>query len=195
MKNILNQNLLKSLISTDFLLNLAKLSLKDTSRYQNSKFLIPFNKVGFIYSDLLESIKDLKQVIRLLKFLSFNYKKSNKNLDFFYLNGNSIDFESLISKFSLITEKFKFHINPHLRASTDVSCTRSRIGILLNNLQDYEERLIRRRLNKKCYLVLKVDSRSCKSFNEYSLRNDLSDIKKVLFFFCFLRTILSENKV
>jgi len=194
MKNILNQKLLKTLITTDFLLETVKSSSKNIWRYQNSKILIPFKKDMFIYSDPFETIKDLKQISRLIHFCGQNPKKNQKILDFFFSSdGNSVNFELLISEILKRSRILNFNINLHLKNSNSYN-SKGQIAIILNDLQNCNTNLIKNRLNHKCYLFLKLNSNLNDSFSEYILRKNLCDMKKTLFFFTFLNQLVLSKK-
>lgn len=191
MKNNISQNLLRSLLNSDFLLEKSKgLKLK-ISRYQNIAYPSFIKKESYVYLEPLEIIKDLKQVIRIFQFLNKNSITKSKKLDFFYfVDENSTNFEFLIPKIFNRVKNIDFVCNPHLKKDR----VQSKIAIVLNSLQNYDKNLLKNSIQKKCYLYLKINSEIEVLYNEYKLRNNLIEYKKILFFFSFLRQLFLITK-
>jgi len=190
MKSILNQNLLKALITSDFLLETSKLS--HVSRYQNLTINSPFRKHSYVFSDPLETVKDLKQIVRILNFLKrTSYKEDWPILDFFFsVNDNLTSFELLIPK--ILQRLDWFNLNPHLNALA-FNNPKPSLAIILSNLQNFEGDLTKKRVNKKCYLFLKTNSGADEFFGEYKVRHSLNEFKKTIFFLTFLRQALLKR--
>jgi hypothetical protein len=175
-------SLLNSLINSNFLI-LNKNHTKNLKhlRYKSNSYL------GETALNLLETLKTVKEFIRILQFL----KKKNLLLHLLVDNKQHADlltsfFETrllnvLISSFLSKTAKTKNAV-PFLVMLSDP------LNNNKNMFKNFEE--------KKIFLVSKINAKVEKNnWGTYKIYNDLHDFKKIVFLLSVLDLVLKKNKI
>ncbi len=195
MKKVLNQNLIKSLITSDFLIVEQKKLKQQNFRYKRLT-LLSKSQENFFSLDPFEVLTGFKQLIRIFQFL----KKSSslkKELHFF-LDENNTTMSSLV-KTVLQNKSIKSIVSFSLNSNThnlpkNFNSKTPRMGFLLDNCISKDKNFFRKQLNKNLFLLFQIYSNPQTLLNTYKIPNILSDYKKILFFLGFLRQILLIRK-
>jgi len=189
MTKSLNQNLLKSLLSSDFLLLEQKMLPGQSQRLQNSFFID--KKVAF-FLDPLEISMAFKQLIRFLQHLK-KHKNLKKELHFF-LDEDDTTISSFIKTFlknNSINSLASIVLNSNKHNSIKKSNrNHSRIGFILDSACD--KNFFRKQFNKDILYLFKIDSRKDINSTVYTIQATFSDYKKIIFFLSFLRQLLKR---
>ena len=193
-KKNFNLNLAKSLINSDFLL----LEKKKTKQKHNSRFEnlnISFGKQQISFLDPLETLKTLKQMIRLFYFAK-NSKTSRTDLHFFLDDENTI--MSYLMKTLLDNELVKsqvfFDINGNSNNSNFMKKKQNfQISFVLDKQVSKEKNFMKKQFYKNNYLFFKINSNLEKTQNSYKIYNNFDDYKKILFFIGLLKQILTKS--
>lgn len=187
-KNLLNQNLMKSLLNSNYLL--VEETSELNSRFINSHYIVN-KKQNIICLNIFELIKDLKQVIRILSFIK-KQTLLKKNLNFFVDDkNNSLKF--LINEYCQANNSqhnFFFDINSHNLNTSQIKEKAIHLGIIINNVILNNKTFIKNQFNRNIFLFLNFNSVMNQNFVGYKVYNNINDYKKILFLLSFLRQIL-----
>jgi hypothetical protein len=197
-KKILHQKLIKSLLNSNFLFLDKKNAnhKKDLNfRYINQQSSL-IKKQNVVYLDLFESLKDLRQLMRMIFFLK---KYSTKRKFHFFIDEEKIYSDSLIENFINIKElknQDSFLINSHFLKQPNNIKNTINLGFLLGNIfsQDNQKTFFKNQFYRKTFLFSTINIEKELNFG-YKIYNDMNDYKKSLFFFSFLRQILKTYAV
>jgi hypothetical protein len=188
-KHVLHLNLIKTLINSDFLFLEQK---NDRNSRLKALNISTAKKNSVIYLDPLETIKTLKQLIRILSFQK-KYPHLNTNLHFFLNDENTI-LSSLLKKFlsvNVLESNFSFDINSDIvKLTKSKKNTDYQLGVVLNKRLQQDKNFFKKQINNDTFLFFKINSQIEINQNAYKLFNDLNDYKKSLFFISFLRQLL-----
>lgn len=181
-----NKNLfLKSLIESDFLF------LEQKARPQ-LKFLNSFSKInknsGWTFIDPVETTKNIKQLVRTLRFLK------NQNSTFLHCLVENKQYLDIIQTFlksvSLVTPVSVKETLPNKNLSPDTL----QLLILLNFSLNNKETFLKRLFDKNIFLISKINSKLEKNnWGTYKIYNDLMDIKKIIFLLVIISSSLEKK--
>jgi|LauGreSuBDMM15SN_2_FD.fasta_scaffold37019_4 hypothetical protein len=181
-----NKNLfLKSLIESDFLF------LEQKARPQ-LKVLNSFSKInknsGWTFIDPVETTKNLKQLIRTLRFLK------NQDSNFLHCLVENKQYLDIIQTFlqsvSLATPVSVKDTLP----TKNLSQNTLQVLILLNFSLNNKETFLKRLFDKNIFLINKINSKIEKNnWGTYKIYNDLTDVKKIIFLLVIISNILEKK--
>ena len=193
-KNTINTNLIKSLINSDFLL----IEKKKNKNKHNSRFeslTTSFNKQEISLLDPLETLKTLKQIIRLFHFAKTETKQK---LDMhFFIDEENTTLSYLIKNLlntELINSQASFGINNNTQNSRNLKKKKFfQLGFILDKQLSKDKNFMKKQFYKGNFLFVKVNSQIEKTQNSYKIHNNFEDYKKALFFISFLKQILLKQ--
>jgi hypothetical protein len=181
-----NKNLfLKSLIESDFLF------LEQKARPQ-LKVLNSFSKInknsGWTFIDPVETTKNLKQLIRTLRFLK------NQDSNFLHCLVENKQYLDIIQTFlqsvSLATPVSVKDTLP----TKNLSQNTLQVLILLNFSLNNKETFLKRLFDKNIFLINKINAKIEKNnWGTYKIYNDLTDVKKIIFLLVIISNILEKK--
>lgn len=193
-KKILQQKLLKSLLNSDFLfIERKNRKQSQAGRYLNLSTSFLKNQ-SLVYLDVFELIKDFKQILRLISFIK--KQSGNKDLNFF-LKEEKNYYDVLIDNFlqvDKIKNSFSIDIDSHRVTSPKVPKKAVHLGFLVDNLlsSSSDKNFFRNQFYKNIFLFISINSEIESNTIGYSIYNNMSDYKKILFFLSFLRQVLTQ---
>ena len=175
-----NVSLLKGLIESDFLL--INKNLKKKSRFLKSNLNINGSKINYL--DSFETLKTLKQFIRILQYLQNNDK-------------NVIHLVVKNKQFIKIAESFfknkRFNININDSSNIKKSNLENQFLILFDYINN-NSLLLKKLFDKNIYLVNKVNTKfEQNNWGTYKIFNELDDFKKFLFFIVLIELTLNKK--
>jgi len=174
MKKALNLSLYKSLIESDFTL-LNNVSSKHNPYVQQSVCLTNDSTSTL---NLLEAVKSIKQLIRMVQFLK------KQKLPRLHILVENTQHYFLLKEF-LLNYPTKFSIDLQNNFFLKTKAKKDSTEMLFSFEQQNsisENRLLRRLLLKKIFLINKVNSRiEINNKGTYKIYNDLFDFKKIIF--------------
>lgn len=181
-----NKNLfLKSLIESDFLF------LEQKARPQ-LKVLNSFSKInkisGWTFIDPVETTKNLKQLVRTLRFL----KSQDSNfLHCLVENKQYLDIiQTFLQSVSLAAPVSVKETLP----TKNLSQSTLQVLILLNFSLNNKETFLKRLFDKNIFLINKINSKIEKNnWGTYKIYNDLTDVKKIIFLLVIISNILEKK--
>jgi len=185
MQKKLNHLLLNSLIESDFLFLKNYHFLKNL----NSLTVLHLNNKNFVsVLNPLETLKTLKQYIRLIQFFK---KQKNSIFNFFVQNraqksiiNNFIVLNKLILKFKT---SFKFLV---LKGNT----TNSQLLLSVHQPLSKNLNLYKTLINENIFLIQEINSnQDKKKLGLYKIYNNLSDYKKLIFLMVIIRQVWNQN--
>jgi len=181
-----NNLFLKSLIESDFLFldqkNKKSLrSIKKVSKGQVSSSLT--------FLDPLETVKTLKQSIRLLQFLK---KQKSGFLHVVVENKQHLDLANAFFK------SYPLCL-PHLVVENiptkSINSSVSQLLLLLNFPLNNKETFFKRIFDKNIFLVNKINAKIEKNnWSTYKVYNELTDFKKIIFLLIITHKVLNNQK-
>lgn len=184
MVNSLKLQLLNSILKYDFFFVETILSFKlENNRYFSKKFVLKnTNKLDSYFLNILELIKNLKQIIRILQFIK---KRNCLNLKF--KKTFSLEFLSfLLEKNKNILKKIYFNKkeNINLHKSLQFYCF---IDFTLN------KELSKKLLNNDKFLIAEINtSFKNEDIGFYKLFNQFKNFQKIVFFSILLKNIFNK---
>ena len=192
-KNTINTNLIKSLINSDFLL-IEKKKQKNKHNLRFESLTTSFNKQEISLLDPLETLKTLKQIIRLFHFaktkkqkLDMNFFIDEENTTLSYLIKNLLNIE-------LINSQVSFGINNKTQNSRSLKKKKFfQLNFILDKQLSKDKNFMKKQFYKGNFLFVKVNSQIEKTQNSYKIHNNFEDYKKALFFISFLKQILLKQ--
>jgi hypothetical protein len=175
-----NVSLLKGLIESDFLL--VNKNLNKKSRFLKSNLNINGSKINYL--DSFETLKTLKQFIRILQYLQNNDK-------------NVIHLVVKNKQFIKIAELFfknkRFNININDSSNIKKSNLENQFLILFDYINN-NSLLLKKLFDKNIYLVNKVNTKfEQNNWGTYKIFNELDDFKKFLFFIVLIELTLNKK--
>ena len=192
-KNTINTNLIKSLINSDFLL-IEKKKQKNKHNLRFESLTTSFDKQEISLLDPLETLKTLKQIIRLFHFaktkkqkLDMNFFIDEENTTLSYLIKNLLNIE-------LINSQVSFGINNKTQNSRSLKKKKFfQLSFILDKQLSKDKNFMKKQFYKGNFLFVKVNSQIEKTQNSYKIHNNFEDYKKALFFISFLKQILLKQ--
>ena len=189
MKKILTQTLLKSLLTSDFLiLEREHLKAKENDfRHKNLNFY------AISCLEPLEVISSWKQLVRIFQFYKKYNTSKNKELHFFLDSENTtlISFIKVFLSTKSISSQVACSINSNLQHSKRVGSRQGlNIGFILDSQIFADKNFLKKQLNKNLFLLFQIDSKIQHMLNLYKIQNNLLDYKKTLFLLSFLRQLV-----
>jgi hypothetical protein len=175
-----NVSLLKGLIESDFLL--VNKNLNKKSRFLKSNLNINGSKINYL--DSFETLKTLKQFIRILQYLQNN----DKNVIYLVVKNK---------QFIKIAESFfknkRFNININDSSNIKKSNLENQFLILFDYINN-NSLLLKKLFDKNIYLVNKVNTKfEQNNWGTYKIFNELDDFKKFLFFIVLIELTLNKK--
>jgi hypothetical protein len=181
-----NKNLfLKSLIESDFLF------LEQKARPQ-LKVLNSFSKInknsGWTFIDPVETTKNLKQLIRTLRFLK------NQDSNFLHCLVENKQYLDIIQTFlQSVSLAAPVSVKETL-PTKNLSQSTLQVLILLNFSLNNKETFLKRLFDKNIFLINKINSKIEKNnWGTYKIYNDLTDVKKIIFLLVIISNILEKK--
>lgn len=173
--------LLKSFIQSDFLFLDKK--LKKSNRFLNYSMKVKSNSVSYLSST--ETLKSIKQFLRILQFLSSKDKKLIhiilKNRQFIKIAETVFDTKDLNASFVI-----KDSIN--LKNSN----VEDQLLILFDHINN-NSLLLKKLFDKNIFLINKINTKTEQNnWGSYKVYNELDDFKKFIFFLVLIQ--LTFNK-
>lgn len=183
----INNQFIKLLLATDFLsLQSSRNFLK--SKNVHSAYTVSKDSELNVSLNVVELIKSLKQIIRLLQFI-----KSQKNKQLTICTSN----KQLQTIFSLYFSKLP------INKTITVTKTLSRVHASLNVTQALllleeplynNKRVFKKLFEENVFLLSKLNSKTEQNnWGTYKVYNDLYDFKKVVFLIALLNQTLKES--
>lgn len=179
-----NKLFLKSLIDSDFL-------ILDQKTPQQLRYLKGFYKEkcsSLTFLDPLETIKMVKQFIRMLQFLK------NQKSNFLHIlveNKQHLELAETFLQSSNI--KMPFLVKETL-PNNNVSSSTVQLLILLSFSLDNKETYFKRIFDRNIFLINKINAKVEKNnWGTYKIYNDLNDFKKFVFFLIVLNQTLTTK--
>ena len=164
---------LKSLIESDFL-------LVDQKSKKDLRHIKSFNKnkdSSLLFLDPLETVKTVKQLIRLLQFLK---KQNSSVLHLLVENKQYLELAETFFK-PTQTNSLPVLVKENL-PSKSFSSNTLQLLILLNFSLNNKETTFKRIFDKNIFLINKINAKFEKNnWGTYKIYNDLSDFKKLVF--------------
>ena len=153
-----------------------------------------FDKQEISLLDPLETLKTLKQIIRLFYFaktkkqkLDMNFFIDEENTTLSYLIKNLLNIE-------LINSQVSFGINNKTQNSRSLKKKKFfQLNFILDKQLSKDKNFMKKQFYKGNFLFVKVNSQIEKTQNSYKIHNNFEDYKKALFFISFLKQILLKQ--
>lgn len=187
MRKKLNNTLLKNLLETEFLM-LSGRSEKNTKKFETgvrSNFSANRDTLSL---DVFELIKTLKQLTRVLQFLS---KQKNKRLTICLPTKNTFSFLELYQKESFLNNLVKLE-NDLGRVHKYNKGVQSLI-VLEEPLKD-KASIFKRLIEQNILIVSKINSFKELNHNgTYKIYNDVFDFKKLAFLTTLISSVLKKE--
>jgi len=189
MKKILTQTLLKSLLTSDFLIvEKEHLRVKENNfRHKN----LNFSAISCL--EPLEVVSSLKQLIRIFQFYKRHKTFKTKELHFFVDAENTtlISFIKVFLSTKSINFQVAWSINSNLQQSKKiVSREALNLGFILDPQILTDKNFLKKQLNNNLLVLFQIDSKIQHVLNLYRIQNNLLDYKKTLFLLSFLRQVI-----
>jgi len=177
---------LKSLIESDFL-------LVDQKSKKDLRHIKSFNKnkdSSLLFLDPLETVKTVKQLIRLLQFLK---KQNSSVLHLLVENKQYLELAETFFK-PTQTSSLPVLVKENLPSKSFSSST-LQLLILLNFSLNNKETTFKRIFDKNIFLINKINAKFEKNnWGTYKIYNDLSDFKKLVFLLIIIQqTLIKKN--
>lgn len=183
--NKIKNLLLKSIVESDFLF-LEPSSLKQLRHIKDN---LKVNKLNVSLLDIFETLKSLKQFIKLLKFLS---EKDEKILHVWLRN------KQYLRLINILIDKENFGVDFSAKSSLNQSHNnqfKTQLLFLLNLPLRNNKKTLKRILNEKIFLINKVNLKIEKNdWGSYKIYNDIKNFKKFLFLFIIIDLIFTKTK-
>lgn len=175
--------LLDGLICSDFLF--LNKNLKNKNRHLKSLYNI--NNETALYLDPMETLKSIKQFIRILQF----FKKQKKKFLHVLLKNK---------QYSKIIQTFLKDSDLNLSCSIKESISRDntllpndQLLLILDSINN-DHSFFKKLFDKNIFLINKINSKiEQNNWGTYKIYNDLNDFKKLIFIFVLMDLIL-KNK-
>ena len=181
-----NNLFLKSLIESDFLF-LDQKKKKNLRSIKNFSQNIGTSSLTFL--DPLETVKTLKQSIRLLQFLK---KQKSGFLHLVVENKQHLELANAFLKSYPL--RLSHSVGENI-PTKNVTSNVSQLLLLLNFPLNNKETLFKRIFDKNIFLVNKFNAKIEKNnWSTYKVYNDLTDFKKVIFLLIIINKILNNQK-
>lgn len=175
--------LLTSLITSDFLL-----LEKNSTALRHIKFVSKHNSLELSSLDLFETLKSVKELINLLRFISNSEKKS---LQIIIENKQYLRILNFFFKKSKTTLKILIK-NAFVSNLCDKSV--NQLVLLLTDSVTGNSTLFKNFVQNNIFLINKINTKiEQNSWGSYKLYNDLSDLKKFLFIVILLDILLKKK--
>jgi len=177
---------LKSLIESDFL-------LVDQKSKKDLRHIKSFNKnkdSSLLFLDPLETVKTVKQLIRLLQFLK---KQNSSVLHLLVENKQYLELAETFFK-PTQTNSLPVLVKENL-PSKGFSSNTLQLLILLNFSLNNKETTFKRIFDKNIFLINKINAKFEKNnWGTYKIYNNLSDFKKLVFLLIIIQqTLIKKN--
>lgn len=194
-KNKIDTNLIKSLINSDFLLVEKKRSkYKPNLRFESLNTYLNEREISFL--DPLETLKTLKQMIRLFHIAKNKKKEYKIDLHFFLDEENTIMsylIKTLLDN-ELVKSQLSFDINENNLNSKNLKDKRKfNVSFILDKDVSKDKNFMKKQFYKGNFLFFKINSKLERIQNSYKIYNNFDDYKKTLFFISFLKQILVKQ--
>lgn len=177
---------LKSLIESDFL-------LVDQKSKKDLRYIKSFNKTkdsSLLFLDPLETIKTVKQLIRLLQFLK---KQNSSVLHLLVENKQYLELAETFFK-PVQINSLPVLVKENL-PSKSFSRNTLQLLIMLNFSLNNRETTFKRIFDKNIFLINKINAKFEKNnWGTYKIYNDLNDFKKLVFLLITIQqTLIKKN--
>ena len=177
---------LKSLIESDFL-------LVDQKSKKDLRYIKSFNKTkdsSLLFLDPLETIKTVKQLIRLLQFLK---KQNSSVLHLLVENKQYLELAETFFK-PVQINSLPVLVKENL-PSKSFSSNTLQLLIMLNFSLNNRETTFKRIFDKNIFLINKINAKFEKNnWGTYKIYNDLNDFKKLVFLLITIQqTVIKKN--
>ena len=175
--------LLKNFIDSDFLF--LNKSLKKSNRFLIHSTKLKSGSVSYLNSS--ETLKSVKQFLRILQFLSSKDKKTIhivlKNKQFIKIGETIFDAED-----SNIFYTVKDSVNLKGQAVED------QLLILFDHVNN-NSLLLKKLFDKNIFLINKMNTKTEQNnWGSYKIYNEVDDFKKFIFFLALIQLTLNKNK-
>jgi hypothetical protein len=177
---------LKSLIESDFL-------LVDQKSKKDLRYIKSFNKTkdsSLLFLDPLETVKTVKQLVRLLQFLK---KQNSSVLHLLVENKQYLELAETFFK-TVQTNSLSVLVKENL-PSKSFSNNTLQLLIMLNFSLNNRETTFKRIFDKNIFLINKINAKFEKNnWGTYKIYNDLNDFKKLVFLLITIQqTLIKKN--
>ena len=177
---------LKSLIESDFL-------LVDQKSKKDLRYIKSFNKTkdsSLLFLDPLETVKTVKQLIRLLQFLK---KQNSSVLHLLVENKQYLELAETFFK-PVQINSLPVLVKENL-PSKSFSSNTLQLLIMLNFSLNNRETTFKRIFDKNIFLINKINAKFEKNnWGTYKIYNDLNDFKKLVFLLITIQqTLIKKN--
>ena len=140
--------------------------------------------------DPLETLKTLKQIIRLFHFAKTETKQK---LDMhFFIDEENTTLSYLIKNLlntELINSQASFGINNNTQISRNLKKKKFfQLGFILDKQLSKDKNFMKKQFYKGNFLFVKVNSQIEKTQNSYKIHNNFEDYKKSVVFYKFFKT-------
>jgi len=188
-KLLLNQNLIKSLINSDFLLIEKKKNRKNIK--YNSSNIFSIDKKTIFCLEPLEVSMLLKQMIRYFYFIS-KMKHLKKELHLFF-NEDDTTLSSLAKGFfknEYLNTLTSFIINSNKSDLKVKNFNKQSVGFIFDTELSADKNFFKKQFNKNILLFFELNPSYKIELNSYKIQTTFIDYKRALFFFSLLRQVL-----
>ncbi len=187
MRKKINIKLLETILETDLLL--VERPSKNNSRLLKEKFSAGSNSEPIYTLEIFEALKSLKQLVRVLQFLS---KRDSKNL--YVCSSNKIILGFLNSIFGNDHDKSQIIIQSNFTKIKSSGNPTSSLLLLDESLLGHNN-VFKKLFEENILIINKINSKIELNNNcTYKIYNNILDSKKLVFFMALLRQILLEKK-
>ena len=182
-KNKNKFQLLKSFIDSDFLFLNKK--LKKSNRFLSHSTRLESSSVSYLSS--AETLKSVKQLLRILQFLS---SKEKKIVHIVLKNSQFIKIvETVFNKNSL---NFSYSVKDSINIQN--SEIEDQLLILFDHVNN-NSLLLKKLFDKNIFLMNKINTKiEQNNWGSYKVYNEIDDFKKFIFFLVLIELTLSKNK-
>jgi hypothetical protein len=182
-KNKNKFQLLKSFIDSDFLFLNKK--LKKSNRFLSNSTRLGVNSVSYLNS--AETLKSVKQFLRILQFLS---SKDKKIIHIVLKNRQFIKIAERV--FNKNGCDFSYSVKDSLNIQN--SEIEDQLLILFDNINN-NPLLLKKLFDKNIFLINKINTKIEQSnWGSYKVYNEVDDFKKFIFFLVLIELTLHKNK-
>tara|TARA_Y100001968_G_C19408322_1_gene744938 strand:- start:802 stop:1350 length:549 start_codon:yes stop_codon:yes gene_type:complete len=174
--------LLKSFIDSDFLFLNKK--LKKSNRYLDQSIKLEGGSVSYLNS--IETLKSVKQFLRVLQFL---YSKDKKTIHIVLKNRQFIK----IAEIFFNKKDLGFYYSIKDSVNVQNSEVEDQLLILFDHLNN-NSLLLKKLFDKNIFLMNKINTKIEKSnWGSYKVYNEVDDFKKFLFFLVLIELIFNKK--
>lgn len=181
MKRKISSALLRTILETEFFLSSCS---SKKIHYSKSSVLTEGNQIFGL--EVFELVKNLKQLIRVMKFLN---EQKSKNIIFSSSNKNIISFLRLYID--------ELHFGPIISIQSDLTRITASLKLtkVLLSFEEPQKNFLLKLLEKNIIIVTKVNSNNeSKSSGVYKVYNDTSNYRKLAFIVTLLYQTLKKDR-